>query len=206
MRALTTWTTDEITNFNGQLEKSMMARYLVHIIGDIHQPLHASSLFNKIFPNGDQGGNEFRIKFNSEIDNLHKLFDSCINRFKQIDKRPLSNEDSNYLEQVAKDIMKEYNNKNLPELSTDDYIDWVEESHDISQEFIYREININDRPTQEYLDKAFEYVKRRIALGGYRLAKLIEQIYDAYSSPHSDFQDDDEKNNVNKNEITFLMG
>ncbi len=51
-------------------------RYLIHILGDIHQPLHASTLVSKRFPNGDQGGNLFLIKYNQNIDNLHKLFDS----------------------------------------------------------------------------------------------------------------------------------
>jgi hypothetical protein len=55
----------------------MMMRYLIHVIGDIHQPLHASELFNDgLFVNGDQGGNLFKIKYKDHIDNLHKLWDS----------------------------------------------------------------------------------------------------------------------------------
>lgn len=55
-------------------------RYLVHVVGDVHQPLHASSLFNDRFPKGDQGGNLFLIKLDENIDELHKLFDSGANK------------------------------------------------------------------------------------------------------------------------------
>ena len=45
-------------------------------MGDIHQPLHASSLFDKRFPYGDMGGNLFKINYTEKIEQLHKLFDS----------------------------------------------------------------------------------------------------------------------------------
>jgi len=61
---------------NQEFEKSLLMRYLIHVLGDIHQPLHSSTLINEKFPNGDQGGNLFLIKYNENINNLHKLFDS----------------------------------------------------------------------------------------------------------------------------------
>ncbi len=61
---------------NQQFEKSLLIRYLIHVLGDIHQPLHASTLVNDQFPDGDQGGNLFLIKYSQNIENLHKLFDS----------------------------------------------------------------------------------------------------------------------------------
>lgn len=61
---------------NQEFEKSLLMRYLIHVLGDIHQPLHASTLVNEQFPNGDQGGNLFLIKYSENIENLHKLFDS----------------------------------------------------------------------------------------------------------------------------------
>jgi hypothetical protein len=73
---LTEWNIDEVKNFNEQFEKSFLLRFLVHVIGDIHQPLHSSSLVNDIFPNGDLGGNLFKINYSQNIDELHKLFDS----------------------------------------------------------------------------------------------------------------------------------
>ena len=37
-------------------ERAFMARYLLHLAGDIHQPLHASCLYNNEYPDGDLGG------------------------------------------------------------------------------------------------------------------------------------------------------
>lgn len=62
-------------------------RYLIHVLGDIHQPLHTSTLVNEKFPDGDQGGNLFKIDFSENIDNLHKLFDSGANKLGEEIKR-----------------------------------------------------------------------------------------------------------------------
>lgn len=78
MDVLLHWSKWEIRNFqNETLEKSMMLRYLVHVVGDVHQPLHSASLFdNEHFPKGDMGGNLFKINYTKNVDNLHKFFDS----------------------------------------------------------------------------------------------------------------------------------
>ena len=45
------------TNKNGiTFERAWMARYLIHLAGDIHQPLHTTMMYNSTFPNGDLGG------------------------------------------------------------------------------------------------------------------------------------------------------
>lgn len=78
-RTLLTWNNDTVVDLQGQLEKSLALRFITHIIGDIHQPLHACALFDdKLFPKGDEGGNFFKIDFGGErgIDQLHKYFDS----------------------------------------------------------------------------------------------------------------------------------
>jgi hypothetical protein len=67
-----------------------MLRYFMHVIGDIHQPLHASQLFDDdLFKKGDEGGNLFLINYFSteDIDNLHKLYDSGIDKLNNNIKR-----------------------------------------------------------------------------------------------------------------------
>jgi len=66
----------------------MALRFITHIIGDIHQPLHSSSLFNDQFPNGDRGGNDFFINFpeNTELNELHKFYDSGANALGEFDR------------------------------------------------------------------------------------------------------------------------
>lgn len=33
-----------------------MARYLLHLVGDIHQPLHSVTMYNSTLKKGDMGG------------------------------------------------------------------------------------------------------------------------------------------------------
>jgi hypothetical protein len=44
-------------------------KFVVHFVGDIHQPLHAGS-------RDDKGGNTFQVQFNGKGSNLHRLWDS----------------------------------------------------------------------------------------------------------------------------------
>ncbi|MBL4595192.1 MAG: S1/P1 nuclease [Robiginitomaculum sp.] len=49
-------------------EKALALRFSVHIIGDLHQPLHAG--------NGkDRGGNQFEVVFFGDVTNLHSVWD-----------------------------------------------------------------------------------------------------------------------------------
>lgn len=58
-------------------ERALFARYLVHLVGDIHQPLHSVALFNKTYPKGDAGGNLLKIKIlNGTSQNFHSFWDS----------------------------------------------------------------------------------------------------------------------------------
>ncbi|MEO8662649.1 MAG: S1/P1 nuclease [Bryobacteraceae bacterium] len=47
--------------------------WLEHLVGDVHQPLHAVSRFTMDLPNGDRGGNSVILKGNS---NLHSFWDN----------------------------------------------------------------------------------------------------------------------------------
>ena len=60
------------------LSRSFMLRYLIHNVGDIHQPLHGAAYYSDKFPKGDRGGNSWKVTYNKEINNLHKLWDSCV--------------------------------------------------------------------------------------------------------------------------------
>lgn len=59
------------------LGKSIEIRNLIHWVGDIHQPLHTVSRFSKALPDGDQGGNLFKIKHydTPSWNNLHFIWD-----------------------------------------------------------------------------------------------------------------------------------
>src|SRR4051812_10291331 len=61
--------------------------WLLHLVGDIHQPLHSTALFSvDHFPKGDKGGNEILI---TKGKNLHSLWDGLLgrdSRMRSVDK------------------------------------------------------------------------------------------------------------------------
>jgi hypothetical protein len=65
--------------------------WLLHLIGDSHQPLHCTSLFSEnYFTQGDRGGNDILIQGQGRISNLHWYWDSRLNNstsFKFINRR-----------------------------------------------------------------------------------------------------------------------
>ena len=61
-----------ITDENSSIEeKRRDLRFLIHLIGDLHQPLH-------IGRGDDRGGNEFKVKWMNKSSNLHRVWDSGI--------------------------------------------------------------------------------------------------------------------------------
>lgn len=58
-------------------ERALFARYLIHMVGDIHQPLHSVALYNHTFPKGDAGGNFLKITtLNKTVQNFHSFWDA----------------------------------------------------------------------------------------------------------------------------------
>lgn len=66
------------TNINKTTaERALFSRYLVHVVGDIHQPLHSAELHNSTYPSGDLGGNSLKmVLLNGTIQNLHAFWDA----------------------------------------------------------------------------------------------------------------------------------
>ena len=55
--------------------KSYAFRMIVHLIGDLVQPLHSMGRYNADYPTGDKGGNAFDLTYRYGVDNLHSLWD-----------------------------------------------------------------------------------------------------------------------------------
>ena len=60
--------------------KSFMLRNLIHMMGDVHQPLHVESMYSQRFPDGDRGGNSFIIPGGDK--ELHALWDYVLDKLK----------------------------------------------------------------------------------------------------------------------------
>lgn len=52
-------------------ETRIALRFVAHLVGDIHQPLHAGFA-------EDRGGNSVNVRFNGRKENLHSLWDTAL--------------------------------------------------------------------------------------------------------------------------------
>ena len=66
---------------------------LVHFLGDIVQPLHNMGRFTRKYPDGDRGGNAFKLKSKYGVTNLHSLWDKVLYEERNNIPRPISAED-----------------------------------------------------------------------------------------------------------------
>lgn len=70
-----------LPNHTPQDSLSTAMRLLLHYIGDIHQPLHATARVDKQYPEGDRGGNSFPLPSKEGAKNLHSVWDSVVYEF-----------------------------------------------------------------------------------------------------------------------------
>jgi len=93
-------------------ERALFARYLVHIVGDIHQPLHSVSMYNETFPSGDRGGNSLHVVLlNGTTQNLHAFWDSGAFRVQNDSwfiNRPMDLQNTTALKAVANSWISTY--------------------------------------------------------------------------------------------------
>ena len=83
-----------------------------------------------------------------------------------------------HLTELAEGFISDFPRQELPEFESGrNFKDWIVESHQLARDFIYAEIEYDTEPTKEYLTKSYELIKRRIALGGYRLSDLILKYF-----------------------------
>jgi len=141
--------------------KSCDLVWLLHIVGDIHQPLHASTRVSKADPDGDAGGN--LVKLDCAKCELHFFWDDLLGT-------------GNDLPSVLRKARKLPKPEGSLVAKTDDK-QWVAESFQAAQNVVYSPpVGPGDGPyalTLAYQKRAGKLAKQRVALAGARLAKLL---------------------------------
>ena len=160
-------------------EKAVAIAWLEHIIGDLHQPLHASAKVNDSNPKGDQGGNLFFLTPKGtpreKQENLHSYWDGIIGRNSPNAKDQC---DADYIDPIAQDIMKLHPYDKLKDKINPDKFDiWTKESLDIATSEVYKDLKFFEAPSDKYKKKAFEISQERLALAGYRMGDLFNEVF-----------------------------
>ena len=151
---------DVLKDKNASLEdKKFYLKFLIHLVGDVHQPLHAGRA-------ADHGGNKIKVKFFWQDTNLHSLWDTQL-----IEQEKLSfTEFAHYIDTNDSKVISQYLNSRPA--------DWIKESFHHAQD-IYQ---VGDKNfSYNYVYKYLPIVEERLLKGGIRLAGLLNGIYDPRS-------------------------
>jgi hypothetical protein len=156
----------KIEQFTAELrDKSLSPRdrlealkFLVHFVGDVHQPLHASD-------NNDRGGNEVRVTFGVRRTNLHAVWDTGI-------LAPAVNGDERaYALQLDKRISPQQiaqRSKGSPE-------QWANESHEIAVSLIYGKLAHSGKLPADYASETLPTINQQLLDAGLRLSFLLNE-------------------------------
>jgi hypothetical protein len=130
-------------------------KMLIHMVGDIHQPLHVGKP-------GDKGGNDIKLTWFGGNSNLHRVWDSDM-----IDDSRLS-----YTE-LAQSLLKP-DAAAVKKLQSATVRDWVMESMTFRPQ-VYD--TGNGKLGYVYTYKYFGIAKTRLLQAGVRLAGILNRIY-----------------------------
>lgn len=136
-------------------DKRLALRFSIHIIGDLHQPLHAGRP-------GDKGGNDVKVTLMGEETNLHSVWDSGL-----IERRSLS------YSEMAGWLTGAITPQQVIAWSDADPATWITESVAL-RETIY--------PADPKLTYAYAYrhgaeIDGRLSRGGVRIAAYLNRIF-----------------------------
>ena len=162
-------------------EKAVAIGWLEHLIGDIHQPLHTSARVTDSNPKGDQGGNLFLLTPKGtprdKQENLHWFWDSIVVRYSPNVKDQC---DADFLEPIAQQMMAAYPyDKMKDRLQPGKFEAWAKESLDYAMTEVYKDVKWFETPSDKYKKKAFEIAQQRLALAGYRMGDLFNEVFGA---------------------------
>lgn len=166
-----------------QNARAQALRFIIHFVGDIHQPLHCTTRVDSAHPDGDRGGNLVKIKIKQtdgtfKTVNLHSYWDGGLGSF----PRTGPNFSPPPLRQIppAAALALQGNPDTDPDLHLDqpaDFAGWAAESTEFAQNVVYKNIRNGTRVTPAYRRAGLRVARKRVAWGGYRLAALLNSIW-----------------------------
>lgn len=181
-----------IANYTDQIMRSSLPedalKFLIHFMGDVHQPLHAGH-------REDKGGNMIEVSlefFNSDHkkENLHEIWDSALI------KRYLADFDhswKSYADNISGQIQSgvyvdEAGTCSHYQGGEDCPLSAAVESASLACEYAYidelaHEIKSGDRLSHVYFETRIKVVEKRLALAGIRLSEILNEIFSKKGDP-----------------------
>lgn len=175
-------------------DKAIALCWILHLGGDIHQPLHAIQMFSSQFPDGDRGGNALLVlreaRYSNTQMNLHLLWDELPGNYAT--DQPIRDlavglrADPDLSRQRLKDLV-----------AVKDFAGWAQESHHLAIKYVYLDgtlkaatevhggkadpsLQVPGLP-EGYLQQAEHVAFHQVVLAGYRTADLLNRLLDPAS-------------------------
>jgi hypothetical protein len=150
-------------------DKQLALRFIIHLVGDLHQPLHVGKCC-------DKGGNEVKVRWFGRDLNLHSVWDSAL-----VDEEQLS-----FTELAAK-LQRHTSNADVIAWWDINPRDWISESGQL-RETVYPPVSPRapkrekGQPAAPELSYGYVYkftplMEQRLKQAGVRLAAYLNDIY-----------------------------
>lgn len=141
-------------------ERAEALKFLVHFVGDIHQPIHISST-------RQLNAHRNKVEFFGQPATLHAVWDALLIRHT-----------GKAQEAYANDLRRRITAAQFAKWSAEtDPAVWADESYDRAKRFVYV-LPDDGKLGQEYFDRCIPVVDERLSMAGVRLATRLNGIFD----------------------------
>ncbi len=145
-------------------ERLEALKFLVHLVGDLHQPLHCTN-------RGDAGGNARMVRLDGDEMKLHHVWD-----FRIVDSFGVNER------RLAGILQQELRATDTAAIAAGTLADWVNESHRLGQVWGYS-FEPGSVITPDWLAAVRPIVKLQLMRAGVRLARLLREALDRPARP-----------------------
>jgi hypothetical protein len=153
-------------------EQARFLAFMVHVVGDLHQPLHTVNRVSAANPDGDKGGNLFSVRRsagNTGSVTLHKLWDNGAGFLD-------GEESQSKIDSISQLVTSSYPESSFGSQATDlNPEHWAKEGYAMAPKSVYSTPE-NQVPSTNYLETEKKIVQQQLALAGYRLANLLNLL------------------------------
>lgn len=138
-------------------QKRMAMRILIHIVGDLHQPMHTAR-------KDDLGGNKVAVTWFGQRSNLHRVWDEGLVEYQQLSYT----EYASAINHPTKEQFTKWSHDSLKQA--------VYESYQACNK-IYAATHADDKLSYRYNFDFIDTVNESLLKGGVRLAKILNDLY-----------------------------
>jgi hypothetical protein len=153
-------------------EQSRFLAFMVHVVGDLHQPLHTVSRISAAHPDGDKGGNLFTVRRsagNGAAVSLHKIWDDGAGFLD-------GDETQAKIDAISQLVTTTYPEQSFGVATTDlNPEHWAKEGFSMAAKSVYATPE-GQVPSTSYTESEKKIVQQQLALAGYRLANLLNLL------------------------------